>query len=95
MAAFWYLYKFNPFHLPTSEQAEKMGNFSEPLSLRLFETLTFILCPGSLLFLFTMDMGDTANFVMWVLVALINGPVYYCIGLMLARLTKLNLRKSN
>jgi hypothetical protein len=29
MAASWYVYKFNPFHLPTVESAEKMGGFSE------------------------------------------------------------------
>ena len=95
MAASWYAYKFNPFHLPTPEQARKMGSFSEPLSLSLFETSTFVFCPGSCLFFFTMDMGDDANYLMWVLVALINGPVYYCVGLVLAGLAKLNLWKSS
>jgi len=88
MAASWYVYKYDPFHLPTVQQAEKMGSFSEPTLLRLFHDLTFVSCPGSFLFFFTMDMSDTANCVMWVVVALINGPVYYCVGLILAALMK-------
>lgn len=84
MATSWYVYKYNPFHLPTEQQAEKMGNFSEPPALRLFDDLTFVFCPGSFLFFFTMDMGDATNYVMWVVVALINGPVYYCVGLIFA-----------
>jgi len=84
MLASWYVYKYNPFHLPTSEQAEKMGQFSEPLASRLFDDATFVFCPGALLFFFTTDMSDSANYIMWVVVALINGPVYYCLGLILA-----------
>jgi len=88
MAASWYVYKFNPFHLPTVEQAAKMGSFSEPLLSRLFDDLTFVLCPASFLFFFTMDMGDAANYIMWAVVALINGPIYYCVGLIFVALTK-------
>lgn len=65
-----------------------MGTFSEPPLLRLFEDLTFVLCPGSFLFFFTMDMSDATNYVVWVVVALVNGPIYYCIGLVLAALMK-------
>jgi hypothetical protein len=61
MAASWYVYKYNPFHLPTVEQAEKMGSFSEPVLSRLFDDLTFVFCPGSFLFFFTMDTSDTTN----------------------------------
>ena len=95
MAASWYVYKHDPFHLPTWEQAEKMGNFSEPLPSRLFHDATFVFCPGAFLFFFTMDMSDSANYVMWVVVALINGPVYYCLGLILAALIKHRGRDAN
>jgi hypothetical protein len=88
MATSWYVYKFNPFHLPTAEQVKGMGSFSEPALSRLFDDMTFVFCPGSFLFFFTMDMSDTANYIMWVIVALINGPIYYCVGLILAALMR-------
>jgi hypothetical protein len=94
MTASWYVYKYNPFHFPTAEQAEKIGNFSQPRQSRVFDDLTFVFCPGSFLFFFTMDMSDTANYLMWVVVALVNGPVYYCVGLIFAALMKLSLWKS-
>jgi hypothetical protein len=94
MTASWYVDKYNPFDLPTVEQAEKMGNFSQPMLSRVFDDLTFVFCPGAFLFFFTMDMRDTANSVMWIVVALINGPVYYCVGRISAELMKLSLRKS-
>jgi len=50
--------------------------------------------PWLIPFFFTMDMSDTVNYVMWVVVALINGPVYYCVGLIFAALMKLSLWKS-
>ena len=93
MVASWFIYKFNPFHLPTVAQAQQMGNFSEPFGLRLFDDLTFLICPGALLFFFTMDMGGTANWIMWGVVVLINGPIYYGLGMLLAALV--NLRKSH
>jgi hypothetical protein len=89
MAASWYAYKFDPFHLPTAEQAQKMGSFSEPMLLRLFDDLTFLLCPASLLFFFTMDLGETANCIMWVVVAIINGPIYYGVGVIFVALANL------
>jgi hypothetical protein len=96
MAASWYVDKYNPFHLPTVEQAGKMGSFSEPVLLSLFEDMTYVFCPASFpLFFVTMDMSDNANYITWVVVALINGPIYYCLGLMVAALIKLNLWKSD
>ena len=95
MAASCYVDKYNPFHLPTSEQAEKMGGFSEPLPLRLLDDMTFVFCPASFpLFFFTMDMGERANYITWAVVALINGPIYYCAGLLFAALMKFTLWKS-
>ena len=64
MAASWYVNKHNAFHLPTVEQAEKMGGFSEPLSARLFDDSIFVFCPGSFLFFFTMDISDASNYIM-------------------------------
>jgi len=95
MANSWYVYKFNPFHLPTVEQAEKMDGFSPPPLLTLFEDLTFVFCPSSFLFFFTMDMSDTANFAMWIVVVFMNGPIYYCVGLIFAALVKRRSRVSS
>jgi uncharacterized membrane protein len=94
MAASWYVYKYNPFHLPTEQQAEKMGNFSEPPLSSLFDDLTFVFCPGSFLFFFTMDMSDATNYATWIMVALINGPVYYCVGMIFAALMRRRSRVS-
>jgi hypothetical protein len=88
MTASSYVDKYNPFHLPTVAQAERMGSFSEPALERLFDDLTFALCPGSVLFFFSMDLRDAASYFMWVVVALINGPIYYCLGLIFVTLTK-------
>jgi hypothetical protein len=88
MAIWLYLSKYNPFHLPTLEQARTMGSFSEPPLLSLLDHLTFVLCPGTLLMFVTMDWGETANDVMWVVVALINAPVYYLLGLLIAALLR-------
>jgi len=94
MAASWYVNKFNPFHLPTVEQAAKMGSFSEPLPSKLFDDLTIVLCPASFpLFFLTMDLGATTNYIMWAVIALINGPIYYCVGLIFVALS--SLWKSN
>ena len=89
MAASWYVYKYDPFHLPTWQQAQAMGNFSAPPLLNLFHDLTFVFCPASVLFLFTMDWGDTVNYIVWAVVALINGPIYYAVGLIFVAVSRL------
>jgi hypothetical protein len=88
MAIWWYVDKYDPFHLPNWQQAQSLGNFSAPQLLRFLEDLTFALCPASTLHLFTMDMGNATIYVTWVLAALLNGPIYYGIGLILAALMK-------
>jgi len=82
MAVWWYVYKYDPFHLPTT------GSFSEPMPLKVLEYLTSILCPGSLLQILTMDTGVAMACLMWIIAALINGPLYYAIGLIIAALMK-------
>ncbi len=88
MAAWLYVSRYDPFHLPTLEQARGMGNFSEPLPLEIFEDATFALCPGSFLHIFTMDAGSAMTCLTWTAAALLNGPIYYGIGLAVARLLK-------
>jgi hypothetical protein len=88
MAIWWYVDRYNPFHLPTREQAQTMGNFSAPPALRFLEDVTFLLCPASFLHIFTMDTGSTMTYLTWVIAALINGFIYYFVGLILASLLK-------
>jgi hypothetical protein len=83
MATWWYVDKYDPFHLPTWRQSQTMGNISAPASFRFLKGATFILCPGSLLHIFTMDMSDNAIYAAWVLAALLNGPIYYAVGMVI------------
>jgi len=77
MSLYWYDYKYNPFHLPPPST---LYNF--------LEKVMFVLCPGLLLQIFTIGTSDRFGWMMWVLAALINGPIYYCVGLTLAAAMK-------
>jgi hypothetical protein len=63
----------------------RVSGFSTP-SYDHFTTLTFVLCPTSVILIATMDFGDspsakafTAAF--WFVAALLNGLLYFLIGL--------------
>jgi hypothetical protein len=70
MALYWLDYTYNPFHLPPP-----------PPIYRFLEKAMFVLCPGLLLQIFTIGV-DRLAWVMWVLAALLNGPIYYLVGLL-------------
>jgi hypothetical protein len=36
-----------------------------------------------------MDWGDTVNYIVWAVVALINGPIYYAVGLIFVAVSRL------
>ncbi len=82
----WYEYIYNPFHFPTWEEAQALGNYSPPALYTFIEKCTFVLCPGLFLQIFTIDAGNQVAWIMWTLAALMNGPIYYCIGMILAAL---------
>jgi hypothetical protein len=88
MATWWYVDRHDPFHLPTWQQAQSMGNFSAPPLLKFLQDVTFVLCPGSLLHVFTMDSGNVMTYLTWTVAALLNGPLYYVLGLIIAALMK-------
>jgi len=88
MMIWWYADRYDPFHLPTWQQAQGMGNFSPPLLLTVLEDLTFVLCPGSFLHMFTMDWGNSMTYLTWMVAALLNGPLYYVIGLVIVAVMK-------
>lgn len=77
MALYWFDYRFNPFHLPPL-----------PPLYTFLEKVMFVLCPGLLLQFFTIGTSDRLGWAMWVLAALLNGPIYYALGLLLVAITK-------
>jgi hypothetical protein len=74
--------KYNLFHLPTAEQASKMhANYKAPTIFWTVKKATVWLCPGLVLGIVTMDMAQNANLIMWLIAIVINGAIYYCLGL--------------
>jgi hypothetical protein len=88
MAVWWYIDKYDPFHLPTLEQVRTMGNYSAPPLYWFVKDLMFALCPGLFLQVFMIDASPAVIWFMWVLAVLLNGPIYYCLGLVLVALMK-------
>jgi hypothetical protein len=77
MAIYWYIYKYDPFHFPPVSSA---GNYSPPRVYDILEDSAFTLVPGIWLGFFTMDLGPVYGEITWVVAALINFPIYYCLG---------------
>jgi hypothetical protein len=73
MGLYWLDYSYNPFRLPPP-----------PLFYKLAEKAMFVLCPGLFLQVFTIGTSDRFSWMMWVLAVLLNGPVYYLMGLLAA-----------
>jgi hypothetical protein len=82
----WFDMTFNPFHLPTLEQAPP--NYMQPLARRIMVDSFFVFCPGICLQMFTIGIGGWFSWVMWILAALLNAPIYYGIGLVIGVLLK-------
>lgn len=77
MGLYWYDYKYNPFHLPPP-----------PPIYSFLEKAMYVLCPGLLLQVFTIGTSDRLAWAMWTLAALLNGPVYYLVGLVFVAVMK-------
>jgi hypothetical protein len=79
--SFWKLdYKFNFFHLPTAGN-EPRGNYSQPVSRARVQRLNFIVCPPLAIMVFGMDLGASANLLLAAVVVLMNGALYFILGL--------------
>ncbi len=52
------------------------------------EKMMFVLCPGLFLQVFTIGAGDRLGWVMWVFAALLNGPLYYLLGMLVASVAR-------
>jgi hypothetical protein len=81
---YWYDYMHNPFHLPTSDQAPP--SYSAPPLYHFLEKMVLTLCPGLFLQIFTVHTGELFILAVWALAVLANGPLYYCVGLVVAAL---------
>jgi len=77
-------YKYNLFHLPTTEVPP---NFSGSFLYTCFEWGSLILCPGLLLWLFDFSKSDSLGLFVWILAVLLNGPIYYGVGIITRALT--------
>jgi hypothetical protein len=84
--SFWLLDEhFNFFNLPTEEQARAMGSFSQPALLAFLERANFILCPPYIITSFAgMDLGKSANFILWGISCALNTALYFVLGLAFA-----------
>jgi hypothetical protein len=84
MAMWWYIDTYNPFHLPTVEQVRSMTSYSAPPLYRFLENVIFILLPAMWLGAFTMHAGAVVNYSLWVFAVLVDGAVFYWVGLIIA-----------
>jgi hypothetical protein len=83
----WSVQIFDPFHLPTTVE-HLPPNYSAPLLYWIINGSVFVLCPGTLLQAFTLEMRGWFSWFMWILAVLLNGPIYYVIGLVIGVLLK-------
>jgi hypothetical protein len=90
MAGYFYDLHYNPFHFPTWEQQRNLGGYSPPPLHTFLERLMFTLVPGLLLFVFFIGIDGWPAIVMWVFFVLLNGPIYYGIGLVMIWVLKSN-----
>jgi len=85
MVMWWYIVTYDPFHLPT---AEAPSSYSAPALYWLLKDSIFVLCPGEIMGVFCMDCtGYTVPLLIWTVAALLNGPIYYCLGLLIVNVT--------
>ena len=83
LLAYWLDYTFNPFHLPAVGSLGHHG-YSAPWVYDLLHNLIFVLCPGQFLHLFTVGMGGTVAWVVWGFGVLLNGPIYWLVGILVS-----------
>jgi hypothetical protein len=82
----WSIITYNLFHFPAPETP---GNYSAPWLFWFLRDSMFILCPP--LVLEVVAFGGTGYAVplfIWAVAALINGALYYCLGLAIDALVR-------
>lgn len=87
MGIWWAVDSYNVFNLPTSQQLDGVASYTAPALCRFLEDATFVLCPASLVALVPFDASRSAQLLAWVVISLLNVPIYYCVGLLVSLLT--------
>jgi len=84
---FWLLDdEFNFFHLPTADNPPP-GNYTQPAVRAFLEKLNFVFCPPYVVTSFAgMDLGWTANLMLWAISLVLNTGLYFIVGLIRAAL---------
>lgn len=82
----WYVQIFDPFHLPN--QVDVHQNYSAPLLYWIINYSVCVFCPGSFLMTFTLEMRGWFSWFVWIFAVLLNGPIYYAIGLVIETVMK-------
>jgi len=84
---FWLLDdEFNFFHLPTADNPPP-GNYTQPAVRAFLEKLNFVFCPPYVVTSFAgMDLGWTANLMLWAISLVLNTGLYFIVGLIVAAL---------
>jgi hypothetical protein len=75
MGLYWWDYKWNPFHYPTWEVAQTLTVFPTHRVHDFAEKAMFVMCPCLFIQVFAIGTGDAFALVLWVLAALLNGPI--------------------
>lgn len=84
--SFWALdYKFNFFHLPTADNVPTRS-YTQPASRVLVQRLNFIVCPPLVIMAVGMDLGASANLLLATVVVVVNGALYFILGLLVGLL---------
>lgn len=85
--SWWFVITFNPFHLPNVDQVTR--SFRKPLLLSILEGSYFVLCPGTLLQIFTIGVDGWIGWVISILTGpLLNAPIYYVVGSVVSMIMK-------
>ncbi len=97
MAMWWYIDRYNPFHLPTVEQVQYMTtSYSPPHLYSFLENLVFTLLPALWLSVFTIHAPAVVNYSIWVFAVLFDGAILYCVGLLInAVKARVSFRREN
>ena len=80
VAAYYFVYKFNPFGLPTLGNENLIHPYEAPWGYKLFQAMLFILCPGQIIHAVFLGAPDPLAWFIWAIGALFNAPIYFLYG---------------
>lgn len=81
VVVWWYINAYDPFHLRALYEAHRTTGYAEPVGLKFFEDMNFVLCPPIFPLGFAaMDMSTAGQLTAWAIAAALNGLLYYWFG---------------